>query len=73
MRPKHRKILRLRQLRKSRDWTLKHAAARAGLHINTYSAIELGKTTPSLDNAKTIAALYDKPVEEVFGYVEVPS
>jgi putative transcriptional regulator len=73
MRPKHRRILRLRQLRKERDWTQQQMADRVGLHVNAYNGIETGRTNPSLENAKAIAKVFNLPVDQVFDYVEVPA
>lgn len=73
MRPKHRKVLRLRQLRRARELTQGDMAKRVGIHINAYNAIETGRSTPSLDTAKDIAAVFGEPVEQVFDYVEVPA
>lgn len=73
MRPKHKRILRLRQLRRARELTQAQMAAKVGLHINQYSLIENGKSTPGLDTAKVIAAAFNEPVERVFEYVEVPA
>lgn len=48
-------------------------AERVGLHINAYNAIEKGRSTPSLDTAKSIAAVFGESVEQVFEYIEVPA
>jgi DNA-binding XRE family transcriptional regulator len=73
MRPKHKRVLRLRQLRRARELTQAELAGRVGIHPNAYNAIEKGRSVPSLDTAKNIAAVFGEPVETVFGYVEVPA
>lgn len=73
MRQKHRKVLRLRQLRREREWTQAKIAARVGIHINAYRMIELGQAVPNLDTARAIAKVFDQPIEQVFDYVEVPA
>jgi putative transcriptional regulator len=73
MRKKHRKVLRLRQLRRARELTQVQIARKVGIHVNAYNAIETGRSTPSLDTARSIAGLFGQPVEQVFEYVEVPA
>lgn len=47
--------LRVRQLRKARDWTLEQAAAEAGLARSTLSKIENGQMSPTYDALKKLA------------------
>jgi putative transcriptional regulator len=71
MRPKHHRVLRLRQLRRARELTQADMAKRVGIHINAYNAIEKGRATPSLVTAKAIAEVFSEPIERVFEQVEV--
>jgi putative transcriptional regulator len=73
MRQKARKILRLRQLRKSHDMTQADLANRVGLDRTSIQSIEAGRMKPSLDNALAIAKVFNASVEEAFSYVEVPA
>lgn len=70
---KARKVLRLRQLRRSREMTQADLAKRVGLHLSTISGIEKGTTQPSFKTAVDIAAVFGEPAEQVFSYVEVPA
>ncbi len=72
MRPKPHRVLRLRQLRRLRELTLEQTAAKVGLTLNAYHAIETGKSTPTLDTAQRIATFFGQPIERVFELVEVP-
>jgi DNA-binding XRE family transcriptional regulator len=76
--PRTRKILRLRQLRKSLDMTLDQVAESAGVDPSHLSLIESGKRNPSLPTAQDIVAVFkskgqDVSVDELFSYVEVPA
>ncbi len=66
-------VLRVRQLRRDREWTQSATAARAGIALSAYCAIERGRSTPALDTALRIAGLFGEPVEVVFATVEVPA
>jgi putative transcriptional regulator len=48
-------------------------AARVSLATSTINDYEKGRCQPPLPKAIEIAQLFGKPVEEVFGYVEVPA
>jgi putative transcriptional regulator len=65
--------MRLRQLRRERELTQGELGRRVSLSTASISAIEAGRQTPPVDKAIEIAAFFGKPVEEVFGYVEVPA
>jgi putative transcriptional regulator len=73
MRQKHKRVMRLRQLRRARELTQVEIAKRVGIHRNAYNAIEKGRSEPGLETAKKIAAVFQQPVEHVFAYVEVPA
>ena len=54
---------RLKNLRKSKKWTLKEVAKKLGLSgHSTYSNWEYDRTEPDLDMLKKIAELYDVEV-----------
>jgi putative transcriptional regulator len=69
---KTRTILRLRQLRRSREMTQADLAERVGLPRSTICLIEKGIRQPALDDARAIAEVFGEPIESVFGQVEVP-
>jgi putative transcriptional regulator len=48
--------------------TQQSLAERVGVTRQTVNAIELGKYSPSLEVAFRIAAVFAKPLEEVFQY-----
>ena len=47
--------LRVRELRKARDWTLEQAAKQAGLARATLSKIENGQMSPTYEALKKLA------------------
>ena len=62
----HNNIRRLRF--ESGEMTQQHLAAQAGVTRQTIIAIEAEKYAPSLELAFRIAAVFHKPLEEVFRY-----
>jgi putative transcriptional regulator len=63
----------IRRLRFDHDeMTQQSLAERVGVTRQTVNAIELGKYSPSLEVAFRIAAVFAKPLEEVFQYHGVP-
>ena len=52
--------------------TQQELADRIGVTRQTVNAIEGGKYSPSLEVAFRIAQVFNKPLEEVFQYVETP-
>jgi putative transcriptional regulator len=63
----------IRRLRFEHDEMTQQALAeRVGVTRQTVNAIELGKYSPSLEVAFRIAAVFAKPLEDVFQYREVP-
>jgi putative transcriptional regulator len=59
----------IRRLRFHHDeMTQQSLAERVGVTRQTVNAIELGKYSPSLEVAFRIAAVFAKPLEEVFQY-----
>ena len=59
----------IRELRASHDEISQlELARRIGVTRQTVNAIELGKYSPSLEVAFRIAAVFAKPLEEVFIY-----
>lgn len=57
---------RLRELRLAKGWSQGELADRVGASRQTINAIEADKYDPSLPLAYRLAALLEKPVEEVF-------
>jgi putative transcriptional regulator len=63
----------LRRLRfEAEEMTQQTLADRAGVTRQTIVAIEGEKYAPSLELAFRIAAAFNKPIEEVFGYEPAP-
>lgn len=58
--------LRVRELRKSRDWTLERAARQAGLARSTLSKIENGQMSPTYDALKKLATGLGISVPQLF-------
>lgn len=71
--PRTRKVLKLRLLRRAREWSQEALGQRVGLSKPSIAMIERGTRKPSLTKAIAIAAQFDEPVEEVFSYVEMPA
>ena len=61
---------RLKVLRAERDWTQLDLADRAGISRQAVVSIEKYKYTPSLELAFKIAAVFGKPITEVFIYFD---
>ncbi len=57
---------RLKLLRVERGWTQEQLGQQLGVSRQAVIAIESDKHDPSLDLAYRIAALFARPVEEVF-------
>lgn len=58
--------LRVRALRKARDWTLEQAAGQAGLARSTLSKIENGQMSPTYDALKKLAVGLEISVPQLF-------
>ncbi|MCR9126503.1 MAG: XRE family transcriptional regulator [Rhodobacteraceae bacterium] len=58
--------LRVRALRKARDWTLEQAASQAGLARSTLSKIENGQMSPTYDALKKLAVGLQISVPQLF-------
>ena len=58
--------LRVRQLRKARDWTLEQAAKQAGLARSTLSKIENGQMSPTYEALKKLAVGLEISVPQLF-------
>jgi putative transcriptional regulator len=54
----------------SQEMTQADLGERVGVTRQTIAAIEQGKYSPSLETAFRIAAVFDKPLEEVFVWRE---
>lgn len=57
---------RVRELRKSRGWTLEQAASQAGLARSTLSKIENGQMSPAYDALKKLAVGLEISVPQLF-------
>ena len=58
--------VRVRELRKARDWTLEQAASQAGLARSTLSKIENGQMSPTYDALKKLAVGLEISVPQLF-------
>ncbi len=58
--------LRVRELRKARNWTLEQAANQAGLARSTLSKIENGQMSPTYDALKKVAVGLEISVPQLF-------
>ena len=58
--------MRVRELRKARDWTLEQAANQAGLARSTLSKIENGQMSPTYDALKKLAVGLEISVPQLF-------
>ena len=58
--------LRLRELRRERDLTLRELSEKSGLAINTLSMIETGKTSPSVSTLQQLARALGVPITAFF-------
>lgn len=58
--------VRVRELRKAKDWTLEQAARKAGLARSTLSKIENGQMSPTYDALKKLATGLGIPVPQLF-------
>lgn len=56
----------LRDLRTGRGWTQEQLGQALGVSRQAVNALETEKHNPSLDLAYRIAALFARPVEEIF-------
>lgn len=56
----------LRELRAEQAWSQGDLAARLGVSRQTINSIETGKYDPSLPLAFKLAALFAKPIEQIF-------
>jgi putative transcriptional regulator len=56
----------LRVLRAERNWSQAELAEKLGVSRQTVNAIETARYDPSLPLAFRIAAVFDRPIEEIF-------
>jgi putative transcriptional regulator len=56
----------LRILRAERNWSQGELSVRLGVSRQAINAIETGKHDPSLDLAFKMAALFGRPIEQIF-------
>ncbi len=59
----------LRQLRRSRDWTLAALARRSGMSVATISGIERGARGASLDSILVLARALEIHPARLFAYI----
>jgi putative transcriptional regulator len=57
---------RLRVLRAEREWSQAELAKRTNVSRQTINALETGKYDPSLPLAFKLAAVFGRPIEEIF-------
>lgn len=57
---------RLKVLRAEKGWTQQDLGDRLGVSRQAVNALETEKHDPSLDLAYRIAAVFDRPVEDIF-------
>lgn len=57
---------RLKVLRAERDWTQAQLGQALGVSRQAVNALETERHDPSLDVAYRIAALFERPVEDIF-------
>ena len=57
---------RLKLLRVERNWTQEQLGQALGVSRQAVNALETEKHDPSLDLAYRIAALFERPVEDIF-------
>ena len=59
-------ITKVRELRTDQGWSQAELAERLGVSRQTVNAIETGRYEPSLSLALKMAALFSRPVEQIF-------
>jgi putative transcriptional regulator len=57
---------KLRELRADKEWSQSDLAEKLGVSRQTVNAIETERYDPSLPLAFKIAALFKRPIEEIF-------
>ena len=57
---------KLRVLRAERNWSQGELSLRLGVSRQAINAIETGKHDPSLELVFRMAALFERPIEEIF-------
>ncbi len=70
---KPRKVIRLRRLRRDREWTQRQLAELVGISQGMINLIEHGQREPSLNTARNLAAVFNESIERILEYVEVPA
>lgn len=56
----------VREKRATKGWSQKELAERLGVSRQTVNAIEVGKYSPSLPLAFTLARIFEEPIENLF-------
>lgn len=57
---------RLKLLRVERGWTQEQLGQQLGVSRQAVNALEMEKHDPSLDLAYRIAAIFERPIEDIF-------
>lgn len=67
-------IFKIKQLRKSRGWTLEHLSELTGISVSQLQRIENNETMPTYDKVCDIAHAFGVPLEDVgeYRYIEKP-
>jgi transcriptional regulator with XRE-family HTH domain len=65
--------MRLRKLRREREWTLADVGKRVGLDAPMICLIEQRKRRPSLEKAFALAHVFGVSIEELFADVDIPA
>ena len=67
-------IFKIKQLRRSRGWTLEYLSELTGISVSQLQRIENNETMPTYDKVCTIAHAFEVTVEEVgeYRYTEKP-
>lgn len=73
MAQKTRSVMRLRELRRSREMSQAELGKRVGLPRSSIAKYEKGLTQPRLGDARAIAKIFGEPIETVFDFVQVAS
>ena len=65
--------MNLRELRKEKGWSQGDLSELTGLSVRTVHRIENGHVTPSVESAKALAAVFDRPFADFLPLEEKPS
>ena len=57
---------KIRNLRKSRDWTQEQLSEKLGINSKSVLRIESGKTFPTIQNLEKLAEIFDVEIADLF-------